>query len=155
VAVIGSKYARPIYLDDVATNFAPDLKIIAAHAGVPWIDELLWLTCVHRNLYFDICCVADLMGLWPQYYAEVLGKAKRAGIMDRVLFASDWPCLYFLFKPEDSTKKYNILHNWVDAFERITTPTQLTELGYPEITNEDKERILSENAKAIMPVAVI
>ena len=95
------------------------------------------------------------MGLWPEYYAEVLGKAKRAGIMDRVLFASDWPCLYSLFKPENSTKKYNILHDWVDAFEQITTPTQLKELGYPEITNEDKERILSENPKAIMPVSAV
>jgi predicted TIM-barrel fold metal-dependent hydrolase len=35
VAVCGSKYCRPIYLDDVATNFGPDLKIVAAHAGVP------------------------------------------------------------------------------------------------------------------------
>jgi predicted TIM-barrel fold metal-dependent hydrolase len=151
VAAYGSKYCRPVYLDDVATNFEPDLKIIGAHAGVPWIDEMLWVTAVHRNLYFDICCVADLMGLWPEYYAEVLGKAKRASIIDRVLFASDWPCLCFLFKPEDPGKKFSILHNWVEAFKDITTPHHLKELGYPDITDEDKERILSQNVKAIMP----
>jgi len=146
VAVCGSKYCRPIYLDDVATNFGPDLKIIAAHAGVPWIDEMLWLTAVHSNLYFDIGCIADLMGLWPEYYADVLGKAKRAGIMQRVLFASDWPCLYFLFKPDDTTKRFFVLHNWVKAFMEINTPMPLKQRGYPEITGDDKEMILSENA---------
>ena len=150
VAVCGSKYCRPIYLDDVATNFGPDLKIIAAHAGVPWIDEMLWITAVHSNLYFDIGCVADLMGLWPEYYAHVLGKAKRAGITERVLFASDWPCLYFLFKPDDPQNKFSVLHNWVQEFQRISTPAMLKQLGYPEITEEDKERILSENATKLI-----
>jgi len=150
VAVSGSKYCRPIYLDDVATNFEPDLKIIAAHAGVPWIDEMLWLTAVHGNLYFDVGCVADLMGLWPEYYADVLGKAKRAGVIDRVLFASDWPCLYFLFRPDDPAKKFAVLHNWVNEFSRIRMPKHLKELGYPEITDDDKNRILSENATRLI-----
>jgi predicted TIM-barrel fold metal-dependent hydrolase len=150
VAAVGSEYARPIYLDDVATSFAPDLKLVAAHAGVPWIDEMLWLTAVHPNLYFDISCVADLMGLWPEYYAELLGKAKRAGIMDRIIFGSDWPCLYFLFKPDDPQNKFSVLHNWVQEFKRISTPPPLKQLGYPEITEEDKERILSENATKLI-----
>lgn len=150
VAVCGSKYCRPVYLDDVATNFSPDLKIIAAHAGVPWIDEMIWITAVHSNLYFDIGCVGDLLGLWPEYYAEVLGKAKRAGIIERVLFASDWPCLYFLFKPDDPQNKFSVLHNWVQEFKRISTPLPLKQLGYPDITEEDKERILGENATKLI-----
>jgi predicted TIM-barrel fold metal-dependent hydrolase len=149
VAVCGSKYCRPVYLDDVATNF-PDLRIIAAHAGVPWIDEMLWVTAVHGNLYFDIGCVADLMGLWLEYYADVLGKAKRAGIMERVLFASDWPCLYFLFKPDNAQDKFSILHNWVEEFQRIDTPQVLKQLGYPDITQQDKEGILGGNATKLI-----
>lgn len=152
VAVCGSKYCRPIYLDDVATNFGPDLKIIAAHAGVPWIDEMLWITAVHSNLYFDIGCVADLMGLWPEYYADVLGKAKRAGIIERVLFASDWPCLHILFRPDDSQSKFSVLHNWVQEFNQISTPSPLRQIGYPEITEEDKEKILGENALKLISI---
>ena len=32
------KYNRPIYVDDVATNF-PDLKVVMCHGGFPWVDE--------------------------------------------------------------------------------------------------------------------
>ena len=90
------------------------------------------------------------MGLWPEYYADVLGKAKRAGILERVLFASDWPCLYFLFKLDDPQNKFSVLHNWVQEFQRISTPAMLKQLGCPEITEEDKKRILSENAAKLI-----
>jgi predicted TIM-barrel fold metal-dependent hydrolase len=32
--------ARPMFLDRIACDF-PDLKMIGAHTGWPWVDELL------------------------------------------------------------------------------------------------------------------
>src|SRR5439155_19570019 len=35
-----SEHARPIYFDRIASDF-PDLKIIGAHTGWPWVEELI------------------------------------------------------------------------------------------------------------------
>ncbi len=34
------KYCRPTFIDDVVVDF-PDLPIIIAHAGYPWVDETI------------------------------------------------------------------------------------------------------------------
>ncbi len=44
---------RPILLDDIALYF-PGLKIIAAHTGWPWVEELIALAWKHPNVYGDI-----------------------------------------------------------------------------------------------------
>jgi hypothetical protein len=83
-------------------------------------------------------------------------KAKHFLVLELVswitLFASDWHCLYFLFKPDDQQNKFSVLHNWVHEFKRISTPSLSRELGYPEITEEDKEKILAENAIRLVSI---
>jgi len=46
--------------------------------------------------------------------------------------------------------KFSVLHNWVQEFQRISTPAMLKQLGCPEITEEDKNRILSENVAKLI-----
>ncbi len=48
-----SDCARPIYLDRVACDF-PDLKIVGAHTGWPWVDELLSVCTKWDNVWFGI-----------------------------------------------------------------------------------------------------
>ena len=47
------KYNRPIYVDDVATNF-PELKVVMCHGGFPWVDEFLTVAYSNPNVYVDI-----------------------------------------------------------------------------------------------------
>ncbi len=79
-------YARPMLLDEVAREF-PELRIIVSHLGFPWIDETLVLLGKHPNAY------ADVAGLhrrhWLTYNA--LLAAYEYGVMDKLLFASDFP----------------------------------------------------------------
>ena len=80
------EYAQPILLDAVAREY-PNLKIIIAHLGYPWIDEALVLLGKHTNVYSDISWL--LHQPWQAYQA--LHSAYQYGVMDKLLFASGFP----------------------------------------------------------------
>jgi uncharacterized protein len=48
-----SEHARPIYLDRIASDF-PELKIIGAHTGWPWVEELISVCYKWDNVYFGV-----------------------------------------------------------------------------------------------------
>jgi uncharacterized protein len=48
-----SEMGRPIYLDRIACDF-PKLKLIGAHTGWPWVDELLSVCTKWENVWFGI-----------------------------------------------------------------------------------------------------
>jgi predicted TIM-barrel fold metal-dependent hydrolase len=48
-----SEHARPMYLDRVACDF-PDLKIIGAHTGWPWVEELISVCYKWENVWLGI-----------------------------------------------------------------------------------------------------
>jgi predicted TIM-barrel fold metal-dependent hydrolase len=48
-----SDCGRPIYLDRVACDF-PDLKLIGAHTGWPWVEELLSVAYKWDNVYVGV-----------------------------------------------------------------------------------------------------
>lgn len=80
------EFARPYLLDEVAREF-PNLKMVIAHLGYPWIDECVVLLGKHPNVF------ADISGLmhrpWQAYQA--LLAAYEYGVMDKLLFGSDFP----------------------------------------------------------------
>jgi predicted TIM-barrel fold metal-dependent hydrolase len=80
------KYALPIQLEDVAIAF-PDLKMIIAHLGHPWIAETIVLIRKHPNVFSDISALHYRP--WQFYNALIL--AKEYGVLDKILFGSDYP----------------------------------------------------------------
>ncbi|MBI4607503.1 MAG: amidohydrolase, partial [Candidatus Rokubacteria bacterium] len=48
-----SEHARPIYLDRIACDF-PELKLIGAHTGWPWVEELLSVCYKWDNVWFGV-----------------------------------------------------------------------------------------------------
>lgn len=48
-----SEHGRPIYLDRVACDF-PELKIVGAHTGWPWVEELISVCYKWDNVYFGV-----------------------------------------------------------------------------------------------------
>jgi predicted TIM-barrel fold metal-dependent hydrolase len=77
-------YARPIHLDAVAADF-PELRIIAAHFGWPWHQELLAMALHKTNLYIDIS------GWAPRYIPPEVVREMKGRLSDRFLFGSDYP----------------------------------------------------------------
>lgn len=80
------EYARPVLIDEVAREF-PEMRIVIAQLGYPWTEETIALLSKHTNVY------ADISGLtrrpWHAYNA--LLSAYQAGVMDRLLFGSNFP----------------------------------------------------------------
>lgn len=80
------RYARPIYLDDVAADF-PDLTIICAHPSWPWHGEALATTLHKANVYLDIS------GWGLRYLPDEVRHYMNSRIPTKVLFGTDWPGL--------------------------------------------------------------
>lgn len=80
------EFARPFLLDEVAREF-PTLKIIISQLGYPWIDETIGLLAKHPNVFADISGL--LQYPWQAYNALV--SAYQAGVMDALLFGSNFP----------------------------------------------------------------
>ncbi len=80
------EFSRPLLLDEVAREF-PRLRLVVAHLGYPWIDETVVLLGKHANVFSDIAGLQRQP--WLTYNA--LLAAFEGGVMDKLLFGSDFP----------------------------------------------------------------
>jgi predicted TIM-barrel fold metal-dependent hydrolase len=84
------EHAQPVQLDQVARRF-PELCIVIAHMGHPWIDEAMVVIRKHPNLY------ADVSALYPRPWQFYMGlvSACEYRVQDRLLFGTDYPFCAF------------------------------------------------------------
>ncbi len=80
------KFSYPLLLEDVALAY-PDLVMVIAHLGHPWIDETLVLIRKQPNFYSDVSALCYRP--WQFYNGLVL--ASEYGVMHKLLFGSDFP----------------------------------------------------------------
>ena len=79
------KYSAPIPgMDDVAADF-PNLTVIMAHPGWPWIEEQIAVALHKPNVYLD------LSGWLPRYIPKQLIDEANTRLQDKVLFGSYYP----------------------------------------------------------------
>jgi predicted TIM-barrel fold metal-dependent hydrolase len=83
---VSLELANPILLQPLALRF-PQLRMVIAHLGHPWIAETLVLIRKHRHLYSDISAL--YYRPWQFYNALVM--AMEYGVLDRLLFGTDYP----------------------------------------------------------------
>lgn len=81
-----SAVARPLLLDDVALYF-PELRIVAAHTGWPWVEELVAMAWKHRNVFIGTSAHA------PRYWDPTLIRFLKSRGTGKVLFGTDYPVL--------------------------------------------------------------
>ena len=123
---------NPLLFDEVAETF-PTLKLIVAHTGFHWAHETIMLMRKHRNVYSDLAFWESSVPF--NFIAESLVWAKFEGVLDRVLWGSDYPSC----DPAQSLALYH----------RIPKYTQ--EHGFdPVITGADIEAVLGGNAKRLV-----
>ncbi len=84
-----SAAGRPILLDDIALDF-PELKIVAAHTGWPWVDELIALAWKHRNVYIGTSAHH------PRYWDPSLVRFASGRGRGKVLFGTDYPVMDYV-----------------------------------------------------------
>ncbi|MCW2950993.1 MAG: hypothetical protein JWQ48_163 [Conexibacter sp.] len=79
-------YALPRQIDDVAIRF-PEMPIVIAHLGHPWVDECIAVVRKHPRVYADISALISR----PVQFRNALITASEYGCGDKLLFGTDWP----------------------------------------------------------------
>jgi predicted TIM-barrel fold metal-dependent hydrolase len=100
---IALDYGRPIHLDTLARDF-PRMKIIAAHPGWPWQEELIGVLTHKKNVY------VDTSGYLAEQLPEIFRRAIRGRLQDKALFGTDYP--------------YVDLEKALDSFDRLGFPDE-------------------------------
>lgn len=79
-------YALPHQIDQVAIRF-PELRIVIAHMGHPWIGECVGVIRKHPNVYADISALTSR----PIQFQDALTLAGEYRAGEKLLFGTDWP----------------------------------------------------------------
>jgi len=111
------RHAHPAAIDRLAADF-PNLRIVAAHPGWPWTEEMIAVALHKGNVSWE------LSGWAPRYFPDSLKRDIKGRLKDKIMFGSDYPSI---------------------AYERLFCEWQ--ELGYPDALMEqifhgNAERIL-------------
>ena len=80
-------HARPFPDLEVLASTFPRLRIICAHPGWPWHDDLLALAMHKSNVWID------LSGWSPKYLPASTVQHARSLLQDKVLFGTDYPVI--------------------------------------------------------------
>lgn len=133
------RYARPIHVDKVAVDF-PELKIILAHVGTPWVDEALMVAAKNPNVSVDVSGWQAYAKVPLKIY-QMIGDAKLVRVFpNRLLWGSDFP----LFENELP------LPEWVEFFRELQLPQEMIDQGHRQVTEEEIERVMWKNAASLI-----
>ena len=80
------RHAHPAAIDSLAADF-PNLTIVAAHPGWPWVEEMTAVALHKGNVYWE------LSGWAPRYFSDSLKRDIRARLQDKIMFGSDYPSI--------------------------------------------------------------
>lgn len=123
-------WANPLQLEDVVMDF-PDIKMIVAHLGHPWEEDLIALMRKAPNVYADISAVHYR----PWRYWQAMATAMEYGVTHKLLLASDFPSA--------------TVDNVILGLRAVNDPVAGSSL--PKIPVEIQESIIHENWKSLFP----
>jgi len=137
-------YANMFNLNEVIIDF-PHLKIVVEHLGYPWSEHLFVLMANDANLYTDLAMTYER----TTWLAWNLVLAKEYGVIDRVMYASDYVSYsYDLFSQnplEDFKRWINIVQVGINGI--------CEKSGWPILTEDEIEGILWKNAARLYNIS--
>jgi hypothetical protein len=80
------RHAHPASIDRLAADF-PDLRIVMAHPGWPWVEETTAVALHKGNVYWE------MSGWAPKYFPGNLKTDMRGRLQDKIMFGSDYPSM--------------------------------------------------------------
>jgi predicted TIM-barrel fold metal-dependent hydrolase len=80
------RHAHPASIDKLAADL-PNLKIVMAHPGWPWVDETTAVALHKGNVYWE------MSGWAPKYFPGNLKVDMRGRLQDKIMFGSDYPSI--------------------------------------------------------------
>ena len=123
------RYAHPLVMDEIAILF-PELRIVMAHIGHPWMADCLVVIRKHPNVY------ADISGLFyrPWQFYNGMRLAYEWSVINKLLLGSDYP----ITTPQET----------IDAFRHLDHFTRQHHL--PEVPPELLEGIIQRNSLELL-----
>ena len=79
-------HADPMHVDELAADF-PNLTILMAHPGWPWVDQATAVALHKGNVYWE------MSGWAPKHFPGNLKTDIRGRLQDKIMFGSDYPSL--------------------------------------------------------------
>ncbi|MEE9170769.1 MAG: amidohydrolase family protein, partial [bacterium] len=132
------KYANPQSLNNVLVDF-PGLRVVVEHLNYPWVEELFFMMMnPDVNVYADLAMTYNR----PIALTWNLVKAKEMGIMDRILYGSDYWATgsgVFSRQPGEDMKR------WIKLIRTGINETA-ERCGWPIFTQDEIDKILYKNA---------
>lgn len=132
-----TKYVQMKNLNDVTFDF-PDMKIVVEHIGYPFSEHLFTLMVNDKNLYTDLAMLYKR----PMWMVWNLVIAKEMGIIDRVMFASDFVAAQNDLFSDNPTKD---LVEWIELIQ-FGMNKICKNAGWPTFSEEEIRGILHDNA---------
>jgi hypothetical protein len=130
------KYGQPIYMDKVAADF-PNLRIVIAHVGVPWVEEAITVAAKNPNVSVDVSGWQAFASRMPHKVYRMVADAKLMRVFpNRMLWGSDFP----LFEHAMA------LEQWSTFFENLQIPQAFLDMGYSQVTKDEIESVMWKNA---------
>jgi len=127
---------HPLLVEDVLADF-PSLRLIVAHCGFAWSEQVLFLLAGHPTVCADLAYWSPAMPTWRA--AQTLSHAKHLGVLERLLWGTDYP---FASPAQD-----------IAYWQRV--PAAAERLGLdPAPTEADVKRFLGANAAAALGLEV-
>jgi predicted TIM-barrel fold metal-dependent hydrolase len=122
------EFGMPYLLDIVGQKF-PDLKLLVAHGGIPWLDECISMVVRHPNFYIDLSYTSVV--LTREELFRYLLRCKRWGLpLSRVCWGTDYP-----------------LHETLDTLvpKFLSLNEEASRLNAPKFSDEEMELMLGGN----------
>ena len=135
-----TKHGSPVDLDEL-TLYYPKMKLIAAHCSRGWERLLIAIAEWRRGIIYTDISGMQTAYLRSKWWVVMLLRQLMDTIPDSVLMGTDWPFMKSL-----TTKE------WFDAIRNLKMPEQVVKLGLEinDFSKEEKDKILGENAKALL-----
>ncbi|MBY6677666.1 amidohydrolase [Rhodococcus sp. BP-332] len=124
-------------VDHVATDFT-DLNFVVEHCGLPRLEDFCWIATQEPNVHAGLAVAMPFIHSRPKYFGQIMGELLYWLGEDRIQFSSD----YALWTPR-----------WlIESFVDFQIPAELSE--YPEITMDQKRKVLGLNAAKMYDIPV-
>jgi len=112
------RYAHPLVMDEIAILF-PELRIVMAHIGHPWLEDCLVVIRKHPNVYADIS--ARFYRPWSFYNGMRL--AYEWSVINKLLFGTDYP----VTTPQETIDGLRHLDHFIRQHHLPEVPLELIE----------------------------
>jgi uncharacterized protein len=135
------EWLSPVDLQAPARDF-PDMAFIVHHLALPYFEELVSIAARFPNVYLSLAGYITFYRIAPRRVQEHLGRLLQSVGAEKILWGSE---AALAGGPEP----------YLDAFMEMEIPEDLRSgYGYPQITPDDKRKILGENFAKLMNVDI-